>query len=496
MTGSDLLALLPILVLGAFCIVTMLAIAVRRHHAMIAVLSGVSCFLTLCTIPWAASSVPRPVTLLLMVDRFALFGMSLLLLATLVVVVLSYRYLSVHCADHEQFEEFYVLLLVATFGGLVMTASAHFASFFLGLELINVSLHSLTGYLRTRRGPLEAALKYLLLSAASSAFLLFGVALLYFQAGTMAFGEFGATATAQPSTPILWLGGLTLILVAIGFKLGLVPFHLWTPDVYQGAPAPVTAFIATVSKTAAAIVLLRLVVELRVLESAPMSLMLSLLAALSMIAGNFLALLQENIKRLLAYSSIAHFGYVLVALMVGGTFAAEAVVFYLVAYVVMILGAFGVVIVLSTDRSEADSRAHYRGLFWSRPWLAASFTLMLLSLAGIPITVGFLGKLYAVAAGVAAGLWWLVILLIVSSVVGVYYYVTIIITLFDSPAQEAVVPAVAEQPWESPIHVATTLSLGFIVSVLIFLGNYPGPLIDLIRIVVADLVSTALQAKF
>jgi NADH-quinone oxidoreductase subunit N len=479
MTTTDLFALSPILAMGALCIITMLGIAVRRHHATIAALAAASTVMTLATLPLAASVAPRTVAMLLRLDTYALLYMGLVSAATLVIIALSYRYWTLHANNNEECEEFYLLVLIATFGALVLTASVHFASFFLGLELISVSLYGLIGYLRTRRAPLEASLKYLLLSSTASAFLLFGMALLYFQTGTMVFSEIG----------------FTLVMVAIGFKLGLVPFHLWIPDVYQGAPAPITAYVATVSKVAVAALLLRFVSDLRILELQTLSMFFAFLAATSMLAGNFLALLQQNVKRLLAYSSIAHFGYLLVALLAGGPFATEAVTFYLIAYVTMTLGAFGVVTARSTPFRDADAFEDYRGLFWSRPWLAVTFMLSLLSLAGIPITAGFLGKFYAIAAGIYADRWLLVLLVITNSAIGVYYYLRLIVTMFDRSAAEITIEDSASGH-EIPGHWATVLSLGLIASMLLWLGGYPGPVIEFIRLVVADLTLPLLQANY
>lgn len=478
MTSADLLALSPILVLGGLSIAVMLTIAVRRDHATIAVVSILSCLATLATLPLAASVAPRAVTGLLIVDRYALFYMGLQLVSTPVVMALSYDYLRMHFQEHEEFEEYYLLLLLATFGGLVMVASGHFVSFFLGLELIGVSLYSLIGYLRTRRGPLEAAVKYLVLSGASAAFLLFGMALIYFQAGTMAFGDMTASFAAQPQAPALWLAGFLLVIVGVGFKLGIVPFHLWIPDVYQGAPAPVTAYVATVSKGAVFALLLRFVDDLQALQMGAVGVLFGLLAVSSMFAGNLLALLQDNVKRLLAYSSIAHFGYLLVALLAGGPLAAEAVAFYLAAYFVTSLGAFGVVTVLSREARDADSIEDYRGLFWTRPWLAGTFMLMLLSLAGIPVTAGFVGKFYAIAAGVSGGLWLLVVLLVINSAIGIYYYLRVVLAMVESP------PALApEPPGRSPVGPGWTMAvgLGFVTFLLLWLGLYPEPFIRLIQ---------------
>ena len=489
MTATDLVALLPILTLGTSCILTMLAIAVRRNHAMIALLAGGACLVTLATLPVSARIIPHSIPPLLIIDGYALLYMGLILAATGVIIALSYGYLSLHFQREEQCEEYYLLLLLATFGGLVLVTAAHLVSFFLGLELLGVSLYSLIGYLRTRRKPLEAALKYIVLSGSASAFLLFGMALLYFETGTMAFTQMRAGLSAASQPPALWIAGFLLILVGVGFKLGLVPFHLWIPDVYQGAPAPVTAFVATVSKGAVFALLLRFVGDLQALHLGTLGLLVALLAAASMFVGNFLALLQQSVKRLLAYSSITHFGYLLVALLAGGSLAAEAVTFYLIAYFITSLGAFGIVTVLSRQDGDADAMEDYRGLFWLHPWLAGTFMLMLLSLAGIPLTVGFVGKFYAILAGLDANLWFLVVLLVINSVIGLYYYLRLILTMVEEPVVGRQ-PLQRESRDEIDKGWTVVFSLGFVTILLLWLGLYPGPLMDFIRVMLGPAVGS------
>ncbi|HJT19544.1 MAG TPA: NADH-quinone oxidoreductase subunit N, partial [Nitrospira sp.] len=428
--------------------------------------------------------------------RYAWLYMGLFLAATLIVIALSYGYFKLHGGRQEEFEELYTLLLLATIGALVLAASTHFVSFFLGVELIGVSLYSLIGYLRGRRGSLEAAVKYLVLSASASAFLLFGLALLYFQTGSMSFRAVGSTIAGGAGISELWVGGVVLVLVGVGFKLGLVPFHLWIPDVYQGAPAPVTAYLATVSKGAVFALLFRFVSDLRIFDVGALVHLFGLLAAASMVAGNVLALLQQNVKRLLAYSSIAHFGYLSVALLAGGSLAAEAVTFYLVAYFVMTLGAFGVVTVQSTQERDADEVADYRGLFWQRPWLAGFFMITLLSLAGIPVTAGFVGKFYAIAAGVSRELWVLVLLLVFNSAIGLYYYLRLIVTLVEQPVQEADATGWRAADWTGGAGWTAVLSLSVVAFLLLWLGNYPEPVIALIRHSVTDLLATVRNGPF
>jgi NADH-quinone oxidoreductase subunit N len=262
-------------------------------------------------------------------------------------------------------------LLTAALGASVMVSNSHFASFFVGLETLNISLYALIAYPRKRLKAIEAGIKYLILAATSDAFLLFGMALVYAQVGTMDLTQLELLRNMSSTSAIL-LTGLGMLIVGIGFKLAVAPFHMWTPDVYEGAPAPVTAFIATVSKGAMFAVLFRYLTPSNVQVETPLFIVFSLIAIASMFVGNLLALLQTNVKRILAYSSIAHMGYLLVAFLASGTTAITAVSYYLVAYFVTTLGAFGVIIVLSAVTKTRDRLDEYRG-FMAAPLVGWSF---------------------------------------------------------------------------------------------------------------------------
>jgi NADH-quinone oxidoreductase subunit N len=331
--------------------------------------------------------------------------------------------------------------------------------------------------LKERKLALEAGIKYLILASASAAFLLFGMALVYAEIGTMEFSRIRELSVS--GSGFVLLSGIVLTVTGIGFKLGVVPFHLWTPDVYQGAPAPATAFVATTSKSAMVALLLRYFYLSGTLQYRAVFLVFSVIAIASMCAGNLLALQQRNVKRILAYSSIAHFGYILVAFLAGGTIAIEAVSFYLVAYTVTILAAFGIVTVLSGSERDADDLEDYRGLFWRRPVIAGVFTAALLSLAGIPATMGFVGKFYVLASGAAVAAWPLIIILVVTSVAGLFYYLRIVVALYAAPPEHAV-----------PIQMVSrggAFVLLMLAILLIWFGVYPTPLINLIRTTMAGL---------
>lgn len=479
MSGADLIALLPILVLAAAIVVTMLVIAFFRNHVLAASLTLVSLGLAFAALFVAAPWAPRQVTPLLAVDSYSLFFAGLIMAASFAVALLSYGYLERMALQRE---EFYLLLLLATLGSIVLASATHFASFFLGLEILSVALYGMIAYPRWRQISIEAGLKYLVLAGASSAFLLFGMALVYGELGTMEFGRLASAAAAGGSVgqPAIVLTGLSMMLVGFGFKLAVAPFHLWTPDVYEGAPAPATAFVATVSKGATFALLLRFFTQVDIRHQPSLFLTVAVISVASMLGGNLLALRQNNVKRILAYSSISHLGYLLVALLASGPLGPAAVAFYLVAYFVTTLGTFGVVTVLSGPDRDADSLEDYRGLFWRRPWIAGVFTAMMLSLAGIPLTAGFVGKFYLVSAGVGSALWVLVVILVVGSGIGLYYYLRVVSVMFVRQAEGEV--ALVTYP-----SAAGSLVLGVLSVLLLWFGVYPSPLIDLIQATVGRL---------
>ena len=484
MTYPQLLALSPVLIVSATSVIVMLAIAVKRHHGFVvaASLAGLALALVATAAVWHTSETPRAITVLLVIDPFACFYMALILIAAIATTALLHTYLGRYQGHRE---EMYLLLLLATVGGMVMVASRHFTSFFVGLELLSMPMYGMAAYLVKERRSLEAGMKYLVLSAVASAFIVFGMALIYSQTGTMVFGDIGAKlAEITAGELIVVMLGNALILIGLGFKLSLAPFHLWTPDVYEGAPAPVASFLATASKIAVFALLLRYVIETHALEYATLVDALSMLAVLSIAAGNILALQQLNLKRLLAYSAIAHFGYMLVALIASGPFATEAVGMYLLTYSVTTLAAFGVISLVSSPLDhEAEALSDYRGLFWRHPGLAAILTLALLSLAGVPLTAGFLGKFYVLSAGVDKHQWFLLGAIVAGSAVGLYFYLRAMIQLYLRPAPVAAAAA--------PSTIATVIPaldwargegagmLIVLVLLMLVLGVYPESFVKL-----------------
>jgi len=404
--------------------------------------------------------------------------------------VLSYGYLE---NREGRKEEYYLLLLLATLGSSVLAASTHFASFFLGLEVLSVSLYALVSYQRTNENAIEAGIKYLVLAATSSAILLFGMALIYSQVGTMEFAFIASRLATYQVNQVVLLAGFALVISGIGFKLAVVPFHMWTPDVYQGASAPISGFIASVSKGGMFALLFRLFIEFNIYRHHTLMLIFTVIAIASMFGGNLLALLQQNVKRILAYSSIAHLGYLLVAFLAGGNTGVEAATFYWVTYFITIIAAFGIVTILSTGEREAESIEDYRGLMWERPWLTFVFTVVLLSLSSIPLTAGFIGKFYVIAAGIKSSLWALVLIIVVNSAIGLYYYLRIIVVMYSPPAGEENA-ASSLLPSNSSISLSGSFTLAALTVFLIWFGVYPTGILAMIKVMVATLTYSVLPA--
>jgi NADH-quinone oxidoreductase subunit N len=482
MTPADFTALLPLLILAGAVVIVLLAITVIRNHKLTAGLTLAGLALSFAALPIAAAAGPRAVTPLLEIDGFTVFFDGLLLAAAFAATAFAYGYLE---RRRIRREEFYLLLLTATLGGCILPASVHFASLILALELLTVSLYGMIAYLRTESAGIEAAIKYLILAAVSSSFLLFGAALIYADRGTLAIGRIllSESAAGGAPQPVLLWAGLAMVLVGIGFKLAVVPFSMWIPDIYQGAPAPVAAFIATVSKGGVFAVLIRIFSLYAVPSDGGVYATLVAIAVLSMFAGNWLALLQTNVKRLLAYSSIAHFGYLLVALLAAGPRSVTAAVVYLAAYFVAILAAFGVIGALPGRGGEAQELEDYQGLFWRRPWAAFVLTAALVSLIGIPLTAGFIGKAYVLLAGVGSAVGLLALVLVVTSAIGLYYYLRVILTMARPPEAERAPDVRAVPDSRLGNLVLAALALG-----IFWLGLYPAPLLELLQRTAANVL--------
>lgn len=475
MYGIDFVAILPGIIVAAAALLVVLQLALFRMHAISFLLAEAGLLLAFLSLFVTQTVAPLAVGSLFMIDQYSLFFMAIIFVSAFIVAIFSFSYLDLR---DEHKEEFYIVLLLAVLGSVALVSSTHFVSFFLGLELLTVSLYVMIAYFRSSQWSLEAGTKYLLLAAASSAFLLFGMALIYAELGTMEFSNLLMAITTSPEVrPVFVLMGTGLLLTGVGFKLAVVPFHMWTPDVYEGAPAPVTAFVATVSKGAIFALLLRYFVVGYGYGSSSIMLAITVIAIATMFIGNLLALMQKNIKRLLAYSSIAHLGYLLVAFIAGSLFAVESIFYYWVVYFIAILGSFGIVSAVSGGGEERSNLDDYRGLFWKRPLLSVAFTAMLLSLAGIPLTGGFIGKFFVLMAGVESSLWALVVILVINSTIGLYYYLRVVVAMFSKPLAEA-------EDRLRPVPAGGQIALTILTLATIYFGVYPAPVLAFIKRIV------------
>ena len=410
-------------------------------------------------------------------DNLTLFATLVIGYATGLVLLESIDYLKRRGMESG---EFYILVLFAAAGMVIMAGANDLIVVFLGLETMSLALYVLAGFFRTEIQAGEASMKYFLLGAFASGFFLYGIALIYGATASTNLDKIGAAVKAGAGRDPLLLIGFALLLVGFGFKISAVPFHMWTADVYEGAPTSVTAFIATGSKAAAFAALLRLLLEsLRPLQG-EWTWLFWVLAVLSMTLGNVVAIAQQNLKRMLAYSSIAHVGYMLVGIVAGGGLGGGSVLFYLLVYTFTTAGAFGIILLLERSGEEAVGVGDTAGLATRHPLAALALALFLLSLVGIPPTAGFVGKFYLFGAAVRSGYVWLAVIGVLNSAAAAYYYLRIIVNMYMREPEGT--PAVIMPSFAGALAVAVAL-WG-----VIQLGIFPAPLFDLAQSAVLPLL--------
>jgi NADH-quinone oxidoreductase subunit N len=406
-------------------------------------------------------------------ENYARLFTTLISSIAFVTVLISFRY-----SQRRDFgnDEYYAILLFAALGMDLVARASHWLVFFLGMELLSISLYILIAIRKDDPFSGEAGLKYLITGAVASAFLTFGIGLWYAGFGSLAVSTDSAPLAQSVDIQIM-LAALALILVGIGFKISMVPFHLWTPDVYQGSPAPVTAFLATGSKVAVFAFLIRLCLHMQDPLWSVFKSMLWIVAFLTLVVGTITALSQSDLKRLLAYSSVAQMGYLIMTLLAvklqSGLFA---LAFYLIVYAAMDLGAFGIVASLSGENRDRDALEDYQGLGYSRPWISAILSLCLVSLAGLPPTAGFVGKVIFFRAVLEAGVVVLPVIAIAMVVLSIYLYMKVVVTLYMRPATTT-----------GPISEAgfyEQMAGGVIFIFLLWCGIAPSPLLSLISRIV------------
>jgi NADH-quinone oxidoreductase subunit N len=408
---------------------------------------------------------PREVTFAgaIALDGFTAFFYMVVLIAAGMTVLMSLDYVAELKLPGA---EYYSLILFATLGMMLMAAAGDLIVIFLGLETMSVAVYALAGMARRDPKSGEAAMKYFLLGAFSTGFLLYGIALIYGATGTIKLDGISDALSSPPSSPLLLLG-LGMLLIGFGFKVAAVPFHMWTPDVYEGAPTSITAFMAVGVKLGAFAGFLRIFLAHLGAVHAEWTWVMWAIAALTMTAGNLIALVQTNIKRMLAYSAIAHAGYILVAMTAGDAASGSAVLYYLLAYAFTNLGAFAVVIALGGRGEPHDMISDYRGLAGRHPAIAAAMAIFLLSLTGVPPLAGFVGKLDVFSAAIDAGYVWLVIIAALNSVISAYYYISVIVAMYMDEGGAVTAP-LASRP-------ALVAAIAIALAGTVLIGIYPQP---------------------
>jgi len=401
-------------------------------------------------------------------DDFALFFEMLFASLGILTVALSHSYLKKRGLLES---EFHILIMAAVIGMMVLASATSLVTVFLGLELLSIALYIVCGFARTDFRSQEAAAKYLPVGGFASAFVLYGMALVYGASGTTVLPEIAQRLTSSAGSNPLLLMGILLMGVGFAFKVSAAPFHMWTPDVYQGAPLPVTAFMSVGTKAAAFAMIVR-VFEGGLPHLAPeWQTLLAFVAATSMIVGNLMAIVQTSLKRLLAYSGVAQAGYIMIGVVAGGPNGLRAVLYYLFVYLFMNFGAFAVITLLAGPEGDRDRFADLEGLGRRNPVLAVAMTIFMLSLAGFPPSVGFFGKLFLFTAGVSAGYTWLVVLAVLMSVVSVFYYVRVLIPIWaPSPRQDRVPLSISSSATVVLSGVAS-LALGIYPTTLLIAGQ-------------------------
>ena len=479
----DLRPLLPMLVLAATAAIVIVLdlLPPRERKDHLGFVSALGVVLSLIMTYWMTFSIGggelRGFRGMVVLDPFALFFNIVIGYATGLVILLSMDYIR---RAGQEAGEFYILVLLSALGMMLMASAGDLIIVFLGLEMMSIALYVLTGFFRHRLEAGEASLKYFLMGAFASGFFLYGIALIFGATGSTNLDRIAnAVAAGAGRDPMLAIG-FGLLLVGFGFKISAVPFHMWAPDAYEGAPTSITAFIATGSKAAAFASLLR--VLLTALRGAPLDwpMLMWGMAAITMTVGNVVALAQQNLKRMLAYSSIAHVGYMLVGVVAGGSLGNASVLFYLLVYTFTTAGAFGAILLLERDGREAVQLADYGGLATRHPVLAVALSVFLLSLIGIPPTAGFVGKFYLFGAAVKSGYVWLAVIGVLNSALAAYYYLRLIVFMY------------MREPEGAPTVMAPSFSgaLALVVALwgVVQLGVAPGPLFDLAQAAVIPLL--------
>src|SRR6266550_2084477 len=456
--GIDYGAILPELIVTGTAIVVLfldLIIPARRRGWLAAVsIAGLLAALVASIPLWGQSRAAFGDTVV--ADSLAAFFNVLLIVISILTVLISPRFLRALDLDYG---EYYILVLGATAGMMLLAAATSLMTIFLGIELLSISLYVLSGFARTALRSQESAMKYLLLGGFATGFLLYGMALIYGATGSTTLRGIAAFTTPAASGNVLLLVGIALLSVGLAFKVSAAPFHMWTPDVYEGAPTIVTTFMSVATKAAAFAAIGRIFIATFPSISSRWYFPLALIA-----------ITQDNIKRMLAYSGIAHAGYILLGVLPGTTQGFTATLFYIAAYAVMNFGAFAVVTAIGAGGEQTADLSYWRGLFYRRPFLATVMTIFMLSLAGIPPTVGFFAKLFVFQALVTAQIWAPLVVAVIMTIVSFYYYLRVIVVMLAAPDESAVE--------KERVGISTGTVIGAAAAATIILGIFPAVVLN------------------
>jgi NADH-quinone oxidoreductase subunit N len=464
--GADYVRILPEIVLSVFGMIVMVLEPLLEEETGQKLLGLIALAGTLAGLgaTWFMAQAPGlAFWSMVKVDGFSVFFHVLIIAIAAVVVLSSYEYMAV---QRIRAGEYYALILFGAVGMALMSSAVELVLIFIALEISSISSYVLAGFLRHKASSAESSLKYFLLGSFATAFFLYGVALMFGATGSTNIDQIDRTLGAG-QIPLLAFVAVAFMFVGLGFKVAAAPFHIWTPDVYEGAPAPVVGFMSTAPKAAAFAVLLRVVF---VIDVHAIFWVIWVSAALSMTLGNVGALVQSNVKRLLAYSSIAHAGYLLMAFVAAPALGTSAAMFYTAAYAAMNLGAFAVISHFANAGERYVTLEDYEGLGRSSPLLAATLTIFLLSLIGIPMTGGFFAKFYVFSAAVKANLIWLTVVGVLNSGVGAYYYLRIIVMMYMRESRKEV-PV-------TPVPVPLGIALATCLAATLYLGTFPNSVLQ------------------
>jgi len=480
---QQLTALLPFLIIIFTAVTVILSISCNRNHFFTAVFS-ISGFITaFFSLYFLTAIIPIDITMLFHINNYSILYIGMIIISSISTCIFAYPWLKKYPFNKE---EFYLLIMISSLGAMSLIISNHMASFFINMEIISLPIFGLIAYSSYQKYSLEASFKYIILSGVASSFLLLGIAWIYSVSGHLNFiSIYQFFNIISDSEKLVLLFGISMILFSLFLKLSIVPFHLWTPDIYQGSPISVLSFFSTVGKIAVFSFLLRFLSHFSHLNNNILYFIISLITVFSVLVGNVMALFQENLKRFFGYSSISQLGYLFIVLFVSNKnylFSLEASAIYLCGYLFSNIAFFGFINLISNAYKENDvnySIDLYKGLFWSQPLLSSILTIALFSLAGIPITLGFVGKFYIISIIIKEHLWVMGLFFLIGMILSLYCYLRIILNLYLHPSKLLKYDLNRLKNWfYTPSGVVICIS----GAILLILGIYPNPLIRLVKL--------------